>query len=189
VTELKNERRTERGTVTALVWGAQKVKNRREHVVPLEGRPQTIVRELWKGHRPGCGLFHLDGRPMGDLRKEWRRACRAAGFPVRRKAGGLVFHDTRRCTSTTFAAAGVPDVVARSITDHRTASMHMRYSITQESAAGSARGRGPLGRSGAGLDDRTPGHRLDTRGGTDDLALQLDPEKARKYKPPSLSRV
>jgi hypothetical protein len=36
---------------------------------------------------------------------------------------------------------------------------------------------------------RARGHRVDTRGGTDDLALQLDPEKARTYKPPSLSRV
>jgi len=89
---------------------------------------------LWKGRRPGCGLFHLDGRPIGDLRSEWRRACAAAGFPVGRKAGGFVFHDTRRCASTNFAAAGVPDVVARSITGHRTASMHMRYNITQESA-------------------------------------------------------
>jgi integrase len=109
-TELKNVHRTERGTVTVLVWDAPNVKNRREHVVPLEGRAQTIVQELWKGRRPGCGLFHLDGRPMGDLRSEWRRA------------------------STNFAAVGVPDGVARSITGHRTASMHMRYNITQESA-------------------------------------------------------
>jgi integrase len=89
---------------------------------------------VWKARRPGCPLFHLDGRPLGQLRSEFERACRLAGFAVGRKAQGFVFHDTRRCASTNFAAAGVPDVVARSITGHRTASMHMRYNITQESA-------------------------------------------------------
>jgi hypothetical protein len=41
-TELKNVR-VERGVVTAFVWDSGKVKNRREHVVPLEGRAQEIV--------------------------------------------------------------------------------------------------------------------------------------------------
>jgi integrase len=132
-TEIRNVR-VERGTVTALVWDFGKVKNRREHVVPLEGRAQAIVQELWKARRPGYPLFHLDGRPLGDLRSEWKRACTAAGFAVGRKARGLVFHDTRRSATTNMSAAGVPDVVARSITGHRTASMHTRYNITQESA-------------------------------------------------------
>jgi hypothetical protein len=105
------------------------------------------------------------------------------------RPGGFVFHDTRRCASTNFAAAGVPDVVAWSITDHRTASMHMAVQHHPESAqrersrpwtAWSKRG-------GAKMTVRV--NTADTRGGTDDLALQLDPEKARKYKPPSLSRV
>lgn len=35
---------------------------------------------------------------------------------------------------TNLAAEGVPDTVARSISGHRTASVHARYQITQESA-------------------------------------------------------
>lgn len=132
-TELRNVR-VERGTVTALVWDARKVKNRREHVIPLEGRARDIVQALWKDRRPGCPLFHLDDRPLGHLRTEWARACTAAGSPVGRTAGGLVFHDTRRSATTNLAAAGVPDVVARSVTGHRTPSVHVGYNITPETA-------------------------------------------------------
>jgi integrase len=132
-TELRNVR-VERGTVSALVWEAGKVKNRREHTVPLEGRAREIVQELWKTRRPGCPLFHIDGQPIGQLRTEWARACTAAGLPAGRKAGGLIFHDTRRSAITNLAAANVPDTVARSISGHRTASVHARYQITQEAA-------------------------------------------------------
>jgi hypothetical protein len=76
----------------------------------------------------------IEGRPIGHLRTEWARACKAAGFKVGRKAGGLVFHDTRRCAVTNLAAANVPDVVARSISGHRTPSIHARYNVTPETA-------------------------------------------------------
>jgi uncharacterized protein with NAD-binding domain and iron-sulfur cluster len=126
--------RVEDGKVAALVWDAGKVKNRCEHIIPLEGRAQEIVQELWKVRRPGCFLFHIEGRPIGQLRTEWARACKAAGFPVGRKTGGLVFHDTRRCAVTNLAAAHVPDVIARSISGHRTPAVHARYNITPEGA-------------------------------------------------------
>ena len=58
----------------ALVREAGKVKNRREHTVPLEGRAREIVQELWKTRRPGCPLFHIDGQPIGQLRTELARA-------------------------------------------------------------------------------------------------------------------
>jgi integrase len=139
-TELRNVR-VERGKVSALVWDAGKTKNKREHVVPLEGRAGEIVQSLWRARRPGCPLFHIEGRPIGQLRTEWARACKAAGFQVGRKAGGgggLVFHDTRRSAITNLAAANVPDSVARSISGHRSPNVHARYQITQESAKRSA---------------------------------------------------
>ena len=132
-TELRNVR-VHDGTVSALVWDRGKTKNKREHVVPLEGRAREIVQELWRARRPGCSLFHIEGRQLGTLRAEWARACKAVGFIAGRKAGGLVFHDTRRSAVTNLAAANVPDVVARSISGHRTPSVHVRYCITQESA-------------------------------------------------------
>src|SRR4029077_20973871 len=47
-TELRNVR-VEPGIVSPLVWDAPKVKNRHEHVIPLEGRARDIVQDLWKG--------------------------------------------------------------------------------------------------------------------------------------------
>jgi integrase len=135
-TELRNVR-VEHGKVSALVWDGGKTKNKREHVVPVEGRAREIVQDLWRARRPGCPLFHIEGRPVGQLRTEWARACKAAGFQVGRKpegGGGLVFHDTRRSAITNLAGAGVPDTVARSISGHRTPSVHARYQITQEAA-------------------------------------------------------
>jgi integrase len=138
-TELRNVR-VAHGLVTALVWEAPKVKNRRPHSVPLtEGtRRQAIVQRLWEARRLGCRLFHVDGRPVGELKSEWRRACKLAGVPCGRKAGGFVFHDTRVSAISNLADAGVPDTVARSISGHRTASVHARYQITAESTQAAA---------------------------------------------------
>ncbi len=98
-------------------------------------RAQAIVQERWNARRLDCPyLFHLDGRPLGALKSEWSRACKQAGMPAGLKAGGYVFHNTRHSCLTNLAANGTPDTVARSISGHRTASVHARYQITQESA-------------------------------------------------------
>src|SRR5262249_31152163 len=94
-----------------------------------------LVQRLWDARTFGKPLFHIDGKPLGELRSELRRACKAAGVPFGRKvAGGFVFHDTRRCALTNAQAAGVPDSVARTISGHRTDSAHRRYLLTQEAA-------------------------------------------------------
>jgi hypothetical protein len=132
--ELHNVR-VQAGRVTALIWEDRKVKNRRPDVLPLTGRAQALVQRLWEARGLGVPLFHTDGRPLGDVRSELRRACKAAGVPYGRKTdGGFVFHDTRRCALTNAQAAGVPDSVARTISGHRTDSAHRRYLITQEAA-------------------------------------------------------
>jgi len=133
--ELHNVR-VQGGKVTALAWEDRKVKNRRPDVLPLTGRAQAIVQRLWDARGIGVPLFHIDGKAMGDLRSELRRACKQAGVPYGRKAdGGFVFHDTRRCALTNAQSAGVPDSVARMLSGHRTDSAHRRYLITQEAAA------------------------------------------------------
>jgi integrase len=138
-TELRNVR-VAHGLVTALVWEAPKVKNRRPHTVPLtEGtRRHAIVQRLWEHRRLGRPLFHVDGKPIGELRSEWRRACDQAGVPCGRKVGGFVFHDTRVSAISMLADAGIPDTVARSISGHRTPSVHARYQITAETTQADA---------------------------------------------------
>ena len=93
------------------------------------------MQPLWDARGVGVPLFHVGGKPLGDLRSEVRRACKAAGIPYARKvAGGFVFHDTRRCALTNAQAAGIPDSVARTISGHRTDSARRRYLLTQEAA-------------------------------------------------------
>ena len=66
---------------------------------------------------------------MGDFKKAWRTACKKAGFPVGRKGGGFVFHNTRHTAVTNLVNAGVPAHEAMAVSGHRTRSVFDRYSI------------------------------------------------------------
>ena len=57
---------------------------------------------------------------------------------MREEGRGYVFHDTRVSAISNLADAGVPDTVARSISGHRTPSVHARYQITAESTQADA---------------------------------------------------
>jgi integrase len=60
---------------------------------------------------------------VGDIKRSWTTACRAAGYP------NAVFHDTRRAAVTNLANAGIPMHEIMAISGHRTRSMLDRYSI------------------------------------------------------------
>lgn len=73
-------------------------------------------------------IFHRgDGLPIGQFRKSWKTACRAAGIT------GKIFHDIRRSAVRDLVRAGVPQSVAMSISGHKTPSVFLRYNITDES--------------------------------------------------------
>jgi integrase len=80
----------------------------------------------------GQYIFHRDGQRLGDFRKSWAAATKAAGLP------GLLFHDLRRSAVSHMVHAGVPQLVAMSISGHRTASMFARYAIKSESEQAAA---------------------------------------------------
>jgi hypothetical protein len=71
-------------------------------------------------------VFHQDGVPVGDVRKAWTSACKAAGVP------GLRFHDLRRSGIRNMTRSGVPPSIAMSISGHRTISTFLRYDIASE---------------------------------------------------------
>ena len=67
---------------------------------------------------------------VGDFKRLWATACTKAGFPVGRKRGGYVFHNTRHTAVTNLVNAGVPAHEAMAGSGHRTRSVFDRYSLT-----------------------------------------------------------
>lgn len=108
-------------------------KNGKPHAIALEGELFEIIERRWprrevrRKNRPvslSAVVFHRgDGKPLGDLRKTWNRACVEAGV------SGLLFHDLRRSAARNLVRAGVDRDVARKIIGHRTPSMFQRYNI------------------------------------------------------------
>jgi integrase len=137
-------RRTE---VLTLDWAdvdrdGQRVTLRREHsktgeprVLPLAGDLRDIIERRWRAreYRTAHGesalsphVFHRTGRPIVDFRKHWANARAKVGLV------GLLFHDLRRSAVRNMDRAGVSQVVAMSITGHKTVSVYQRYRIVNE---------------------------------------------------------
>src|SRR5438128_1109240 len=96
-------------------------------ILALEGPLRAIIERRLKARRLDCPvIFHRDGTPLGEFRKTWARACRAAGL-----AGKLVY-DLRRTAVRNMVRAGVPERVAMTISGHRTRAVFDRYNIVSE---------------------------------------------------------
>lgn len=106
---------------------ARDTKSGHGRVLPLEGDLRGIIERRQKARRLDCPLiFHRGGKPLGEFRKTWARACREAGL-----AGKLVY-DLRRTAVRNLVRAGVPERVAMSVSGHRSRSIFDRYDIVDE---------------------------------------------------------
>ena len=108
-------------------------KNGEGRVIPLQGKLLGLIINRWQkrevelqqeGTYISPLVFHRKGKPVGDIKKPWRKACKEAGYPDK------LFHDFRRTAARNFIRAGVSESVAMSITGHKTNFMFQRYNIT-----------------------------------------------------------
>lgn len=73
--------------------------------------------------RDGLLVFHRNGKPIGDFRKVWNRACKSAGVP------GKLVHDLRRTAARDFRRAGVSEGEIMRLCGWKTRDMFDRYNI------------------------------------------------------------
>jgi integrase len=93
----------------------------------LEGELRAIMENRLRARRLDCSLiFHRSGRPVGDFRKSWKRACRGAGLE------GKLLYDLRRTAVRNMVRAGVDPAVAMKISGHRTRNVFDRYNIISD---------------------------------------------------------
>jgi integrase len=107
---------------------AENSKNKKQRVLPLRGELREIIERAREARKPDCVfVFHVDGQPIGDFRKAWANARKAAGL------GALLVHDLRRSAIRNMVRSGVREKIAMELSGHRTRSVFDRYNITDES--------------------------------------------------------
>jgi len=78
-------------------------------------------------------VFQYRGKPVSDIRKGIKDACKKAGIKYGRSVeGGFVFHDLRHTFNTNMRKAGVAESVIMKITGHSTREMFDRYNTVDE---------------------------------------------------------
>lgn len=105
--------------------------------VALDGELLDVIKGRWEKRKvaetPGRSsillypfVFHRDGKPVGDFRDVWAKACKEARLP------GKVLHDFRRMAVRNMVRAGVPERVAMMVSGHKTRSVFDHYNIVSE---------------------------------------------------------
>lgn len=103
-------------------------KNRKSRTLPLRGELAEIIQRAAENRRLDCRfVFHKDGLPIGDFRKSWKTACKAANL------SGIIVHDLRRTAVRNMVRAGIPEKTAMTLTGHRTRRIFDRYHIVSDS--------------------------------------------------------
>jgi integrase len=137
------------GEVRSLKWANVKddeielaaldAKNDEARIIPMVGADLAGIlarrKEAQKVKRRGTAtiiaslIFHHNAKPIVDIRKAWKSACKKAGVP------NLLFHDLRRSAVKHLDEAGVSRDIAMSISGHKSQSMYSRYNIVNTKRA------------------------------------------------------
>lgn len=128
----------ERGVVS---WPPDECKHGEPHTLPLEGASLELVASLMKRpplwcpylfHSPRCAPGHRPSKAygcIGDFKRAFSTALKAAGLPAGRKHGGYTFHHTRNTAATNLRAEGMSTADIMDIGGWRTAEMVRRYDL------------------------------------------------------------
>lgn len=114
-----------RSEITGLTWAEvdlpggvirlspERSKSRKGRLLPLSAPLNEVLGRRVAARRLDTLLVfdHCGGRPIGDWRKTWRRACRAAKLPTK------LFHDLRRTVARNLIRSGTPEGVAMRLTE------------------------------------------------------------------------
>lgn len=112
------------GPNAAIRIGEAQTKGGDSREFPIAHAPE--LRELLLERfrlRDGLYVFHRNGKPIGDFRKKWARACKAAGLE------GRLVHDLRRTAAREFRRAGVSEGEIMKLCGWKTRDMFDRYHI------------------------------------------------------------
>ncbi len=110
---------------------AKNAKTKRSRKLVVDGELKAIIQRRIAARRLDCPLiFHRRGKPIGDFRKVWAKACAAVGLVGGVK--GYIPYDCRRTAVRNLRRAGVEESVAMKISGHQTRSTFDRYNITSE---------------------------------------------------------
>ena len=102
----------------------ERSKNKEGRPLPLRGELLELFERARAGRRPDCPfVFHDGGEPIGDFRKAWKTACKAAGVSA------IIVHDLRRTAVRNMVRAGIPERVAMELSGHKTRRIFDRYNI------------------------------------------------------------
>src|SRR5262249_32138664 len=101
---------------------------------------RAVIERRLKARRLDCEfIFHRDGRQVGEFRKTWTAACKAAGLAVTQERNGQqivralrVPYDLRRTALRNMVRGGTDPAVAMKISGHRTRAVFDRYNIISE---------------------------------------------------------
>lgn len=105
---------------------AKDAKTGHGRVLALEGPLRAIIERRLAARRLDSTLiFHRRGRPIGDIRKRWKKASNEAGVV------GKLLYDLRRTAIRNMVRAGVDPAVAMKISGHRTRTVFDRYNIAE----------------------------------------------------------
>ena len=101
-----------------------KAGNRRS--IPIAGEISDIIRRRL-ARQLGPYVFHRGGRPIGDVRKQWLKACEGANLPPR------IVYDLRRSGIKRMVEKGIDTNTAMRFSGHTTTSTFRRYDIVDMS--------------------------------------------------------